>query len=1327
MKLFYSLIVCLMILTGICAGQETGQIRIPINLDIPGFVPESAWPMSVSIPLPAGKVSAAEDVVLVDEDGQLIACQKEVLATWTPDGDIKWLEMNFSWEPNKTYSALLHSGKVTPRSSGAIEVTRKGGAVELDMGQMEATVTSEGALQIKIGSKIILDAPDGFIYFVDNNGKEFRSAGADAQIEMIVETEGPQTTTVRLEGWYVDGQGQKSARQITRLQFFRGQSLVKIIHTFVITEDTNNRWFGDIGLEFPLKLDGPITGIADKSYLFDGEAVTTPIAAGQAMSLFQEVYKHHGEEAMRGVVGIVEDGTMDELAKADRVGEWASVGGKGHRVTAVLRDFWQTFPKEIEVSGDEMRVHLFSGRGGRELDFRPQTMAKYWGKWASLFVEDKGFLFELAEKPANAAGLARTHEIWLMFHPADTPVEAIARAAHVVSEPILALPDPKWSCATGIFGPMSPYDLDKFPKEEAFISQCYDWFIGFGERFGHWGFLEYGVVHAFNYGRGDAGSNRMRITDDKKWRAGFRRYGREKYGFIRNNWNLYIRSGDRKYYEVGRIASNHFMDIRMVHWDLPQKFRGAYATGKWENGYWHTPIFWGSDEPDPLVQTYGTFNMDTSNNLLPYYITGQRRAKDALNERIDGVKKTWDWKTVEFHEERSKTAMLANLARLYTFSWDKKLLEFMELLGPHIIDRDSPYGLRSRIMYNSYGMPRIPAASHYLNRKAAWVMEYAELMQSPQDREAALRAIRYAYEIDEGGGSYDGMGKDYSSYYLATGNTDMLWRLRRHIDDLLHLYWNEDKNEFDGAWKEESGRWGFISGGACSVMSTIPYALTSLGMEPELAKERETIMAREAHGDTSGVATSPLYVKLPFGETTKLEFFSGGEMAWGSGAPMTVRSSRKSTQGAVWIDTHSTITQPGTNPYYHNYYHRVTFGPGEPPVPLDQVGTDKPAQWYCLTPGYGSTYRAVGPANIPAVVLVPAEGFIVGRALYKARWPRDKWFFQVPTGASSFEFKSDGPIRITGPDETVIVDYDDFDKGSVVQVPSGTDGKVWGFQPRHNLTRIEMIGIPPFLAYGRAERFFLPVGWEKEAAVEWPKAAPEAAAFWQGVSGRLGDQGLYLGQGAHLAVDLDDSAKNALADSGTIEMWFRPNFNSESLSQSGYTPFVSSADGESLAFYANWHKGSHKYKSWGRHLNATIQKDKDTYNSKRIEMMFAAGKWTHLAVTWQIEGGKTNLAFYVNGIKYKTRNGGKWKPGLSLDLGSGLTFGRFGPRADALNGVLDEIRISDTMRYKDDFIPQTKPLVPDENTIVLYHLDGDTKGVGKGSEHMEAQIQIETE
>jgi concanavalin A-like lectin/glucanase superfamily protein/galactose oxidase-like protein/Big-like domain-containing protein/purple acid phosphatase-like protein/Kelch motif protein len=93
------------------------------------------------------------------------------------------------------------------------------------------------------------------------------------------------------------------------------------------------------------------------------------------------------------------------------------------------------------------------------------------------------------------------------------------------------------------------------------------------------------------------------------------------------------------------------------------------------------------------------------------------------------------------------------------------------------------------------------------------------------------------------------------------------------------------------------------------------------------------------------------------------------------------------------------------------------------------------------------------------------------------------------------------------------------------------------------------------------------------------------------------------------------------------------------------------------------------------------------------------GAWHHVAVT---RDASNTARIFIDGVlKGTTLN-------TAAPASSTGAFG-IGDAADAIaeyfNGLIDEVRISNVVRYTASFAPQTSNFSPDANTVALYHLD----------------------
>jgi hypothetical protein len=97
--------------------------------------------------------------------------------------------------------------------------------------------------------------------------------------------------------------------------------------------------------------------------------------------------------------------------------------------------------------------------------------------------------------------------------------------------------------------------------------------------------------------------------------------------------------------------------------------------------------------------------------------------------------------------------------------------------------------------------------------------------------------------------------------------------------------------------------------------------------------------------------------------------------------------------------------------------------------------------------------------------------------------------------------------------------------------------------------------------------------------------------------------------------------------------------------------------------------------------------------------------WQHIAGVVDIQG---NMQIYVNGQKSTSNSNritGVCDRTLPVIVGARVLNST---SVDGyFNGLIDEIRISNTARYFDNFNPLLNPFLTDTNTTILYHLNGD--------------------
>ncbi|HEX7042039.1 MAG TPA: LamG-like jellyroll fold domain-containing protein [Patescibacteria group bacterium] len=192
----------------------------------------------------------------------------------------------------------------------------------------------------------------------------------------------------------------------------------------------------------------------------------------------------------------------------------------------------------------------------------------------------------------------------------------------------------------------------------------------------------------------------------------------------------------------------------------------------------------------------------------------------------------------------------------------------------------------------------------------------------------------------------------------------------------------------------------------------------------------------------------------------------------------------------------------------------------------------------------------------------------------------------------------------------------------------------------------------------------------------------------------------------------------------TVEAWIKPDIPDFNLSGSYWYQIVNGIGGLVMKIKPNGDNISYRYDFTALITNSSGScQDTGVTSSNRYDPENLAywetvsksefTKWKHVA---GVVNGQM-LTIYENGIPLNTnyfstslcKNSGR-NLVIGANLGDKYDFIDFGLGVNTnidnfLNGAVDEVRISDNVRYYDTFIPPTKPFVADNNTKMLYHFD----------------------
>lgn len=695
------------------------EAGVRIHVHDQEHMPNGVWPVSIGIPLPFGAVYDPAELGLF-ENGKRIPANLVPRATWLPSprvagaapatdsGGLRWVGLSFvaKYDHGTPREYILKRvPKDTPPPSTPLKVTEnrtdfiiRTGPAQLNVrknsfdGIYAAWLDINGNGRFDPDERLIYDG--GGPYIVDEQDKRYearhRTRRGNTNVTVSIEEQGPARVVVAAKGWYHTEKGEPLCIYHTRIIAYAGLPFFRVKHRTVLTYDTRTNKLADCAFVIP-------TAEAVWGY-FGADRVRETAkprkdAAFWSSSLHQDRHDHFrlinewmgSQDGRRAVVtevgkeGVRSNGRVELYTNRDQRG-----------VLVTLKDVWQKFPKELEISKRGITLHFWPLHGGdtfpdaEELS-REDIHKLYWaheGKFIDMQIPDryrdrlheicKTDWFALGESVevgygSNGIGTAISNEF--VVHLNGPKSQTPAPAPALVQQNPHAFPDPAYACATNALERIHHQDTKRFGPLERLLEKGYLARTRFFSNTDEWGMWNYADLHTYPkpyYGY----PNLHRV-----WLA-------SHYRNVQTAWLMYFRSGSADWLAWARAYGDHFMNVDMCHYDDPENpIIGTDPEGKRKKGYvihiagaqMHCKGFahWTSD------LNVATHNIDPDAFLWMYYLTGDYAAKDAY----DLWASAFDRVCVPYAADRETNNTLGALLALYKHAWDPQLLLHIHRMG----------------------------------------------------------------------------------------------------------------------------------------------------------------------------------------------------------------------------------------------------------------------------------------------------------------------------------------------------------------------------------------------------------------------------------------------------------------------------------------------------------------------------------------------------------------------------------------------------------------------------------------------------------------------
>lgn len=673
---------------------------VPILLAPQEHVPDAAWPVRASIPLPLNAVHRIEDLAIY-ENGQYVPAQFQPAATWCPEGSVQWLHAHFlaHYQGGKpaayTFTFRPRVPPIKPQPPVTCEQTEEHliidtGVLKFQVGRKsfagieQAWLDPSGERQYDM-DHLVLHGPGG-PFLTDGRAITFDGANAsDLSIEL--EEAGPFRAVLRATGWYDNPEHRVKpiCRFVLRVIAYAGQPILRIQHHTLLAYDTRLYRIADLGFHLAAPLSARFALGAD------GQTIEGDLPpAGQTAFLHQDRFDHfrlvgHGPQTLEGKRS---DGWFLLQPATDGKKEEEMAEDLPPSLLVLQRDVWQKFPKEVELSRQGITLHFWPKHGHRsftiddELDIR--NIYKFWCFHQHALLDlnlPPDYFQRLKTYPGtsenipehalngNGQGLAISNEFMILFGDETTLDEPEGWARLFDQDPIGFTP-PAWNAQSGAMGDIAAGDDPRFASTEEAIEKAFLSYTRSVERGNNYGLFNYADTHTYWNVRENAADLHRVWHNSHYHEAG-------------KTWLLYFRTGSQDLLRWARPSTDHYIHIDTVNYAAPDdpasaiKFHvpGAMYHCKGQT-HWGSEAY-GMKRRDSHAGLWGHW-VDPDAALWCWYLDANPRGRD--------VYQIWHQSIRKYGLPLSGTAReinttLAYSVNLYRATWDADLLPAIHGMG----------------------------------------------------------------------------------------------------------------------------------------------------------------------------------------------------------------------------------------------------------------------------------------------------------------------------------------------------------------------------------------------------------------------------------------------------------------------------------------------------------------------------------------------------------------------------------------------------------------------------------------------------------------------
>ncbi len=375
------------------------MIHVPITLGKPATLNNNTIPVSVSIPFSNGVLTDQSKITLADKNQQAIDKQIDILAYW-PNKSIKWMRIHFYYAFSSSKTTIYLTDKINNKSNHsvikAIKVIDKATYFEILTGKVtfqlmkdELGIFSKSANELKLfksqhNSLILTDEQNKtHTPFIDEITFDYQNTARKLQIKATI------------NGTFKNLRKAQSTKFSAEITFYAEQAYTKwniTLHNPNCMSHSGGTWdMGNEHSQFFNSFNALITTPINNDFKYQlrqnahSDSVTNNwFAAKNNLTIFQassggKNWQSENHINAKGMVPMAFNGykiSIEDHNKiiSDRASplvyiEENKLADSG--VSVHIKDFWQKFPKSIEVNSGQIVLGLFPLQASTGFELQP--------------------------------------------------------------------------------------------------------------------------------------------------------------------------------------------------------------------------------------------------------------------------------------------------------------------------------------------------------------------------------------------------------------------------------------------------------------------------------------------------------------------------------------------------------------------------------------------------------------------------------------------------------------------------------------------------------------------------------------------------------------------------------------------------------------------------------------------------------------------------------------------------------------------------------------------------------------------------------------------